>query len=109
MLKNSANDVPIYDGYWSQSGIFITFRKNGEVKLRHPSFTIATASYSPGFNEWRHIEIYYDYPTFSVYADKTLILQGSYSGSNNGQLYGFYTKSANVDFDELVVRNTINP
>lgn len=28
---------------------------------------------------------------------------------NNGQLYGFYTKAANVDFDELVVRNTINP
>lgn len=108
MLKNSYNDVPINDGYWSQSGTFITIRNNGEVKLRNPYYTIATASYSPGFSEWRHVEVFYTGSTFTVYVDKSFVLQGTYSGSNNGQYCGFYTKACNVDFDELVVRNTIN-
>lgn len=109
MFKNNYTDVPINDGLWSQSGVFLTIRKNGEIKFRTPYYVIKTANYQPGFSLWRHVEIYYNNSSYLIYVDKNLVLQASNYSNVNNKYYGFYTKSANAFFDELIIRNTINP
>jgi hypothetical protein len=109
MLKTNYNDVPVYDGYWNTSGTFLTIRKNGEIKLRSPQNTINTVNYGPGFATWRHLEIYFNNNIYSVFVDKSLIFQSTYSGYNRGQYFGLFTKNCDADFDDFVVRNTINP
>ncbi|MGD8778055.1 MAG: S8 family serine peptidase [Ignavibacteria bacterium] len=109
MFKDDYTDVPYDDGYWTPSGIFITFNKNGDIRLRHPYYTFGTASYSPGFSDWHHVEISYENSTFYVYVDEYLVMQTSYSPTLNGDYYGFFIEDANVYFDNLVVRETVNP